>query len=71
MGSSGSKVFGFIILFILTLFSYTPIKAELVSIANNATLTNNAIIMLNTVFGIIWIVFAALWLGLAAIEAMK
>ena len=71
MGSSDSKAFGMIILFLLTLFSYSPLKAELVSIAGNATLTNNAVIMLNSVFGIVWIMFAVFWLGMAIYYATK
>ena len=71
MGSSESKTFGMIILFLLTLLSYSPLKAELVSIAGNATLTNNAVIMLNTVFGYICALFMVLWLGLAVYYATK
>lgn len=69
MGNDSAKPFGFIILFILTLFSYTPMKAELVDIANNVTLSNNAVIMLNSVFGLIWTLLAVVWLGLAVITA--
>ncbi len=71
MGSSESKTFGMIILFLLTLLSYSPLKAELVSIANNATLTNNAVIMLNNIFGYIWIMFAVFWLGMAIYYAVN
>ena len=70
MGSD-SRVFGMIMLFLLTLFSYTPIKTELHDIATNATLTNNAFVMFNSIFGMIWIVLAALWLGLAVYYASK
>lgn len=59
-----------IILFLLTILSYTPLKAELVSIAGNATLTNNAVIMFNNIFGIIWIMFAVFWLGMAIFYAV-
>ena len=71
MGNSDAKPFGFIILFILTLFSYSPIKLELSYIANNATLTNNGVVMFNSIFGLIWIVLGLLWLGLAVIHAVK
>ena len=71
MGKSAAKPFGFIILFILTLFSYSPIKLELSYIANNATLTNNGVVMFNAIFGVIWIVLALLWLGLAVFHAAK
>lgn len=71
MGSSESKTFGMIILFLLTLFSYSPLKAELVDIAGNATLSNNAVIMFNAVFGYIWILLAAFWLGMAVYYATK
>ena len=71
MGSSDAKVFGMIMLFLLTLFSYTPLKLELNDIATNATLTNNAFVMLNSVFGLIWVLLAALWLGLAVYYASK
>lgn len=71
MGSSDSKVFGMIMLFLLTLFSYTPLKMELNDIATNATLTNNAFVMLNAVFGYIWILLAVLWVGLAVYYAGK
>lgn len=64
MGSD-SKAFGSMMLFFLTLLSYTPLKMELVAIAENATLTNNAVIMLNTIFGMMWILLAFLWLGMA------
>ncbi len=70
MGSD-SKVFGMIMLFLLTLFSYTPVKTELNDIATNATLTNNAFVMFNSIFGYIWIVLAVLWLGLAVYYASK
>ncbi len=70
MGSE-SKTFGMIMLFLLTLFSYTPLKMELNDIATNATLTNNAYVMFNSVFGLIWVLLAALWLGLAVYYATK
>lgn len=59
------------ILFFLTILSYTPLKMELVAIAENATLTNNAVIMLNTVFGLVWILLAVLWLIMATYYAVK
>ena len=66
-----AKAGGMIILFLFTLFSYSPIKLELNDIAGNATLTNNAWIMFNSVFGLIWIMFAVLWVGLALFYAFK
>lgn len=70
MGSD-SKIFGMMMLFFLTLLSYTPLKMELVHIANNITLANNGIIMLNTIFGLIWTLFAVMWLGLAVKYAIE
>ena len=58
-------------LFFLTVLSYTPLKMELVAIAGNETLTNNGVIMLNTVFGLMWILLAVLWLGMAIYYAVK
>ena len=58
-------------LFLLTLFSYTPIKTEINDIATNATLTNNAFVLFNSVFGLIWILLASFWLGLAVYYASK
>lgn len=58
-------------LFFLTLLSYTPLKMELHTIAENATLTNNAVIMLNTIFGLMWILLAILWLGMGIYYAVK
>ncbi len=71
MGSTQNKVFGMIILFILTLFSYSPMKTELNDLATNATTTNNAVVMFNSIFGLIWILLAAFWLGLAVYYATK
>ena len=71
MGSSDSRTFGMIILFLLTLLSYSPLKAELVDIAGNATLTNNGINMLNAIFGYIWILLAVFWLGMSVYYATK
>ena len=63
------KSFGCIILFFLTILSYTPLKEELVTITANATLTNAGIAILNSIFGLIWVLFMAFWLGLAMIYA--
>ncbi len=70
MGSD-SKAFGSMMLFFLTVLSYTPLKMELVAIAENATLTNNGVIMLNTIFGLMWILLAVLWLGMAFYYSVK
>ena len=70
MGSD-NRAFGCMMLFFLTLLSYTPLKMELVAIAGNATLTNNGVIMLNIIFGLIWILLAVLWLGMACYYAVK
>jgi uncharacterized membrane protein YccF (DUF307 family) len=69
--SGFGKAFGSIILFFLTILSYTPVKEELVNVAGNATLTNAGVVMLNTIFGLIWILLAVFWLGLAIIYALK
>ncbi len=66
-----TKSFGFVILFFVTLLSYTELKGELVTIAANSTLTNAGIQILNTMFGLIWALFAVLWLALAVFYAMK
>lgn len=69
--SGFSKAFGFIIMFLLTILSYTPLKTELVAVAGNSTLTNAGVEILNTVFGLIWILLACFWLGLAVIYATR
>lgn len=69
--SGFSKAFGGIMLFLITLLSYTPLKTELVAIAGNSTLTNAGIQMINTIFGLIWAFLMAFWLGLAAYYATK
>ena len=69
--SEFSKAFGFIVLFLLTLLSYTPLKGELVAVAANSSLTNAGVEILNSMFGLIWILLAIFWLGLAVIHAMK
>jgi hypothetical protein len=69
--SGFGKAFGAILLFFLTLISYTPLKMELVSVAANSTLTNTGVVILNTVFGLIWILLAVFWLGLAVYYAMR
>ena len=69
--SGFSKAFGSIVLFLLTILSYTPLKGELVDIAGNSSLTNAGIEIINTMFGLIWILLACFWLGLAVIYAMK
>ncbi len=66
-----SSAFGFMILFFVTLLSYTELKGELVIIAANSTLTNAGIRILNTMFGLIWALLAVLWLGLAILYATK
>lgn len=68
---SMSKSFGCIVLFLLIVLSYTPLKEELVTVAGNSTLTNAGVVILNTVFGLIWILLAVFFLGLAAYYAMK
>ena len=68
---SDSKAFGSMMLFFLTLLSYTPLKMELVTIAGNSTLTNAGVQMLNSIFGIIWALLMAFWLGLAVYYATK
>lgn len=58
-------------LFILTLLSYTPLKVELVAVSGNSSLTNAGIAMINSMFGIIWALLMAFWLGLAFYYATK
>lgn len=69
--SGFGKAFGSIILFFLTFLSYTPLKMELVTIAGNATLTNSGVVILNTIFGLIWILLAVFWLGLSIYYATR
>lgn len=66
-----TRAFGAFMCFLFTLFTYAPVKDELVTIAGNATLSNNAIIMFNLVFGLFWAVLAVLFLGMAGYWAMK
>ena len=58
-------------LFILTLLSYTPLKVELVAVSGNSSLSNAGIQMINSMFGIIWALLMAFWLGLAFYYATK
>lgn len=69
--SGFSKAFGSIMLFILTLLSYTPLKVELVAVSGNSSLSNAGIQMINSMFGIIWALLMAFWLGLAFYYATK
>ncbi len=69
--SGFGKAFGSILLFFMTILSYSPLKGELVNLAGNATLTNAGVVMMNTIFGLIWILLAVFWLGLAIIYALK
>ena len=69
--SGFGKAFGSIILFFLTILSYSPLKSELVSVSANATLTNAGVEILNTVFGLIWILLAVFWIGLAIYYATR
>lgn len=65
------KSFGSFICFLFCLFTYTPLKSELVDIAGNATLTNNAISFINSVFGYFWALMAIMFLALSAYWIMK
>lgn len=66
-----SKAAGSMMLFLLTVLSYTPLKGELVTVAANSTLTNAGVVILNTMFGLIWILMAIMWLVLAMYYALK
>lgn len=66
-----SKSFGCIVLFLLIVLSYTPLKEELVTVAANSTLTNAGVVILNSIFGLIWILMGVMFLGLAAFYALK
>lgn len=68
---SMSKSFGCIVLFLLIVLSYTPLKEELVTVAANSTLTNAGVVILNSIFGLIWILMGVMFLGLAAFYALK
>jgi len=59
------------ILFLITILSYTPLKGELVDIAANSSLTNAGVEVLNSMFGLIWILLAVFWLGLGFYYAIK
>ena len=66
-----SKAAGSMMLFLLTVLIYTPLKGELVLVAANSTLTNAGVVVLNTMFGLIWILMAVMWLLLAMYYALK
>ena len=66
-----SKAAGSMMLFLLTVLTYTPLKTELVTVAANSTLTNAGVVILNTMFGLIWILMAVMWLILAMVYALK
>ena len=66
-----SKAAGSMMLFLLTVLTYTPLKGELVTVAANSTLTNAGVVVLNTMFGLIWILMAVMWLLLAMYYALK
>ena len=66
-----SKAAGSMMLFLLTVLTYTPLKSELVTVATNETLTNAGVVILNTMFGLIWILMAIMWLTLAMYYALK
>ena len=66
-----SKAAGSMMLFLLTILSYTPLKGELVTVAANSTLTNAGVVILNTMFGLIWILMAVMWMILAIVYALK
>ena len=66
-----SKAAGSMMLFLLTVLTYTPLKSELVIVAANATLTNAGVEILNTMFGLLWILMAVMWLVMAIYWAVK
>lgn len=66
-----SKAAGSMMLFLLTVLTYTPLKGELATVAANSTLTNAGVVILNTMFGLIWILMAIMWLVLAMYYALK
>ena len=66
-----SKAAGSMMLFLLTVLTYTPLKSELVTVATNATLTNAGVEILNTMFGLMWILMATMWLVMAIYYALK
>lgn len=66
-----SKAAGSMMLFLLTVLTYTPLKGELVTVAANATLTNAGVEILNIMFGLMWILMAVMWLVMAIYWALK
>lgn len=66
-----SKAAGSMMLFLLTVLTYTPLKVELVTVAANSTLTNAGVEILNTMFGLLWILMSIMWLVMAIYYAMK
>ena len=66
-----SKAAGSLMIFLLIILSYTPLKGELVTVAANATLTNAGVVILNTMFGLIWILLAVMFLGLGIYYALR
>ena len=66
-----SKAAGSMMLFLLTILSYTPLKGELVTVAANSTLTNAGVVILNTMFGLLWILMSIMWLVMSIYYALK
>ena len=66
-----SKAAGSMMLFLLTILSYTPLKGELVLVAANSTLTNAGVVILNTMFGLLWILMSIMWLVMSIYYALK
>ena len=66
-----TKAAGSMMLFLLTVLTYTPLKGELVTVAANATLTNAGVVILNNMFGLLWSLMAVMWLSLSIYYAMK
>jgi hypothetical protein len=60
-----------IVMFIISLLSYSPLAIEIDTYANNATVTNAVWVLLDTIFPIFWALFCILWLGVAVSLVIK
>ncbi len=59
------KAFMCLMIFLLDLLSYGPLKATIHEYATNVTLTNPIVEFLDPWFGLFWIVLGVLFLALA------
>ena len=60
-----------VVMFIISLLSYSPLAMEIDTYANNATVTNAVWVLLDTIFPMFWALFCIMWLGVAIYQVMK